>query len=79
MALYAFTRAIQGMRIALCRDPRLYKKGDHLGALVPQLHEFVDAVRTFSLDDYLAGSEFESVHHYSMVKYAIGRAAFDVD
>ena len=79
MKLKVFIRAVQGMRIAAYRDPRSYTKEDHWGVLVPLPREFVDAVRTLGLYDLLFCSEFESVHRSSLVKCAIGRAAFDVD
>ena len=61
------------------RDSRLYTKEDHWGVLVPLSPEFVGAIRTEGLNAWLAGSEFDSVARDSLVKCAVGRAAFDVD
>ena len=60
-ALYAFIRTAQGSYIPGYRDPRLYTKARDWGVLVPLPADFVDAIRTFCLDELLAGSEFDSV------------------
>ena len=79
MTLYAFIRVAQGMCIAAYLDSRLYTKEDHWGFLVPLQREVVDAVSMLGLVYFLSSSEFEDVHRSSLVRSAIGCAAFAVD
>ena len=43
------------------------------------LSELFTVTRTFCLDVLSSGPEFAGVRRSSLVKYAIGRAAFDID
>ena len=77
--LHAFILAVQGMCIAAYRDPRLYNKEDHWGVLVSLPRKLIEAAHTVGLDDLLAGSELDNAHIGSLVRYAVGLAAFDGD
>ena len=78
--LNAFIRVSHGTCISAGRDLRLYRNETHWVILVPLPREFtVDAIRDEGLDALLDGSELNGSHHSSLVKYSVGRAAFDID
>ena len=77
--LYEFLRTAQGACIAAYRDLRFSTRETHWGILVTLPGSFDAAIRAASPYVLLDGSEYGGTRHSSLVKCAVGRAAFDVD